>query len=78
MEGYSTYFEKEGTSYDYPSLIFAGKTRPEVLDSILATRGSSSVWIMYDFENFHGNEGEPGARNFAYLDGHVGELKLSE
>ncbi len=33
--------------------------------------GSSSVWIMYDLESFHGQPGQNGSRNYAYLDGHV-------
>ncbi len=66
---WETYFEKEGTSYEYLVWV-AGKTRQEVLDHPLAG-GSSKVWIMYDFKSFHGPPGENGSRNFAYLDGHV-------
>lgn len=76
---YESYFDKEGTSYDYPSMFFAGKTRPQVLDSSLfAQQGSGSVWIMYDVWHFHGPEGEATSRNFAFLDGHVGEIKVAE
>jgi prepilin-type N-terminal cleavage/methylation domain-containing protein/prepilin-type processing-associated H-X9-DG protein len=69
-EGWETYFQKEGTSYEYLVWI-ANKTRQEILDSRLVVAGSSSVWIMYDFESFHGSPGENGSRNYAYLDGHV-------
>ncbi len=76
---YETYFAKEGTSYDYPSLFFAGKTRPQVLDDpFLGAGGSSAVWIVFDYGSFHGAEGEISARNFAYLDGHVGALQVPE
>jgi prepilin-type N-terminal cleavage/methylation domain-containing protein/prepilin-type processing-associated H-X9-DG protein len=69
---FESYFDREGLSYEYPSLILAGKTRPEVLDDpILAYGGSGTVWIVYDFGPFHGPPGESNARNFAYLDGHV-------
>ncbi len=68
-DAWETYFEKEGTSYEYLVWI-AGKTRQEILDSPLAN-GSSSVWIMYDLVSFHGPPGENGCRNYAYLDGHV-------
>jgi prepilin-type processing-associated H-X9-DG protein len=61
-----TYFELEGLSYEYASLL-AGLTRPQVLDY----RGSTEIWVMYDFEAFHGPPGENGCRNYAYLDGHV-------
>ena len=62
-----TWFDREGLSYDYPSIMYAGKTRPEVLDD----RGSSELWVMFDFESFHGSRAENGSMNFAYLDGHV-------
>jgi prepilin-type N-terminal cleavage/methylation domain-containing protein/prepilin-type processing-associated H-X9-DG protein len=68
-EDFETWFEREGLSYEYPSFIFAGKTRPEVME--LAQRGSSDIWIVYDFGAFHGPKGQDGARNYAYLDGHV-------
>ncbi|HMP06751.1 MAG TPA: hypothetical protein PJ982_10405, partial [Lacipirellulaceae bacterium] len=66
---WQTYFDKEGTSYEYLVWI-AGKTRQQVLDHPLAA-GSSTVWIMYDYKSFHGSPGENGSRNYAYLDGHV-------
>ncbi len=73
-EEYETYFEKEGLSYEYPSLALANRTRPEVLD----TKGSSEIWIVYDFGAFHGPPGQNGARNFAYLDGHVDAVIVAE
>jgi prepilin-type N-terminal cleavage/methylation domain-containing protein/prepilin-type processing-associated H-X9-DG protein len=69
-----TYFEKEGLSYEYPTLALADRTRPQVLDQ----RGSGEVWIVYDFQPFHGTAGENGARNFAYLDGHVDAVVVAE
>lgn len=75
-EGLS-YFEKEGISYEYPANTgtYAGKrgqpslakkTRQKVMDG----RSSSTVWISYDFEAYHGTEGEDGSRCFVYADGH--------
>ena len=69
-----TYFEKEGLSYEYPTMALAGRTRPEVLDY----KGSSEIWVVYDFNAFHGTPGENGARNFAYLDGHVDAVIVAE
>lgn len=67
-----TYYEKEGLSYEYPSRILAGKTRQQVL---VDRRGqavpATLVWIAFDFEDFHGPQGEDGSRNFLYADGHV-------
>jgi prepilin-type N-terminal cleavage/methylation domain-containing protein/prepilin-type processing-associated H-X9-DG protein len=68
-----TWFEREGLSYEYRSLL-AGRTRPEVLEFA----GSTQIWVVYDFEDFHGAAGENGSRNFAYLDGHVDAVIVSE
>jgi prepilin-type N-terminal cleavage/methylation domain-containing protein/prepilin-type processing-associated H-X9-DG protein len=63
------FFEKEGLSYEYPSLILAGKTLPEVEDRVKA--GSHMVWLLHDFHTFHGEKGSERSRNFLYADGHV-------
>lgn len=69
---FSTYFEREGLSYDY-KLTLIGKTRQEALDEPINSYDGSSghLWVVYDFDAFHGEKGELTARNFAYLDGHV-------
>ena len=71
---HETWFEREGLSYEYPSTYLAKRTRPEVLD----IRGSGEIWIVYDFGAFHGSPGENGARNFAYLDGHVDAIIVAD
>jgi prepilin-type N-terminal cleavage/methylation domain-containing protein/prepilin-type processing-associated H-X9-DG protein len=76
-EHYVTWFEKEGLSYEYPPE-FAGKTRQEILDFPLTPGGSGTVWIIYDFAAFHGTPAEAGARNYAYLDGHVDAIVVLE
>lgn len=76
---YETYFEEEGLSYEYPTLRLANKTREQVRKSRQGDeRSSSRVWIVYDFEPFHGPEGEDGSRNFLYLDGHVDALIVAD
>lgn len=70
-EVFETWFDKEGVSYEYPSAQLAGKTRQEVLDTPFGPIGTHRLWIVYDFESFHGAKAEDGARNYAYLDGHV-------
>jgi prepilin-type N-terminal cleavage/methylation domain-containing protein/prepilin-type processing-associated H-X9-DG protein len=72
---YTTYFEKEGLSYAYTALLW-DKTRPEVLDDSFG--GSATVMIVFDFRPFHGNPGDDGSMNFAYLDGHVDAVIVSE
>jgi prepilin-type N-terminal cleavage/methylation domain-containing protein/prepilin-type processing-associated H-X9-DG protein len=75
---FETWFDKEGLSYEYPSIHFAGKTRPEVLDMPLVGGSSGLVLVVYDFKAFHGPPGENGSRNFAYLDGHVDAVIVAE
>jgi prepilin-type processing-associated H-X9-DG protein len=74
-----TFFLQEGLSYEYPASRFANKTRDQVRISRRGNeRSSSRVWIVYDFEPFHGPEGEDGSRNFLYLDGHVDALIVAD
>lgn len=81
---YETWFEREGLSYEYPTMLFVnldtkiGRTRQEVLDHPLATAGSGTVMVVYDFQAFHGPAGENGSQNYAYLDGHVDAIIVQE
>jgi len=78
--GYVTYFDAEGTSYEYDARRAANKTRQQLLmrGDANEPRSSTVVWIVYDYLPFHGPEGEDGARNFLYLDGHVDALVVAE
>jgi prepilin-type N-terminal cleavage/methylation domain-containing protein/prepilin-type processing-associated H-X9-DG protein len=71
---HDTYFEQEGLSYEYHRYRAANKTR----DQVRIERSSSRVWIVNDFDPFHGPKGEDGSRNFLYLDGHVDALIVAE
>lgn len=90
----------EGTSYEYPARRLtrtespSGKTVGRTREEALLYRGnpgsSAKLWVLYEFEAFHGgvtwfdnsadsefNERPTppeGARNFLYLDGHVENL----
>ena len=77
-EEFDSYFEREGISYDYPSIVLAGRTRQDVLDTRFGQRGSGEVWIVYDFGSFHGPKEQDGSRNYVYLDGHVDAIVLAE
>jgi prepilin-type processing-associated H-X9-DG protein len=71
------YFPREGISYEYRSLQFAGKTRPQALVSPFGNnqpRPSDEVILMNDFDPFHGAKNQDGARNALYADGHVESL----
>ena len=63
------YFAREGLSYEYDATRLAGKTRAELTE----TKPSSSIWVAYDFDAFHGDRRSPGSRNYLYLDGHVSQ-----
>ncbi|MFO0896981.1 MAG: DUF1559 domain-containing protein [Pirellulales bacterium] len=63
------YFAREGLSYEYDATRLAGKTRAELTE----TKPSSSIWVAYDFDAFHGDRRAPGSRNYLYLDGHVSQ-----
>lgn len=63
------YYEREGTSYEY-NVRLGGQ---RVLRGRFAeVMGSTRVPVFYDYEEFHGGPGQPGARNFVFVDGHVG------
>jgi len=73
------YFNNEGLSFEYPSFRLEGRTRQDVLETRRGeVRGSGEVWVVYDYESFHGSPGTDGARNFLYLDGHVDALVVAE
>lgn len=58
------YFEREGSSYEYNQRLNGRKIDRGRTFSFM---GSTRIWVMYDYEDFHG----PGIRNFVYLDGHA-------
>ena len=76
---YETYFGQEGLSYEYPNLKLANKTRDQVrLGRTQDERNSGRVFIVYDYQPFHGSKGDDGSRNFLYLDGHVDALIVAD
>lgn len=44
----------EGTSYEYPKLRLANKTREQALTYRGSQAASSKLWVLYEFEAFHG------------------------
>lgn len=58
-----------GLSYEYPALTLALKTQEEV--EARRNRGSSEIWVLYDFNPVHAPAGDPRSRNYLYADGHV-------
>ena len=56
----------EGTSYQYPTLRLAGRTRAQVLTSRRSGQSlaSTRLWVMYEYEAFHA----PGYATYLRLD----------
>src|SRR5690606_29112865 len=56
------YQPKEGLSYEYPAIRLAKRTRQQVLkDSRGNVLPSATVWIAFDFDEFHGPKGMNGS-----------------
>jgi len=84
---YESYYDQEGLSYEYPNLKLANMTREQVRmgrrisqsgDVKYSELSSTRVFIVNDFQPFHGPKGDDGSRNYLYLDGHVDSLLVSE
>ena len=68
----TTYFESEGSSYEYMEQL-GGK---RVDKSFLSTKlklSESDVHVIYDYDHFHGDPLRTGSVNYLYADGHVGD-----
>lgn len=71
-----SYYESEKSSYEYRSFL-AGQSIDEVTNRMNRhgnrTVADNAVWLMRDYDNFHGPGGSPGSRRYLYVDGHVGD-----
>jgi len=66
-----TYFQSEGSSYEYHSML-GGK---KVGDNFLSENyGEANTPVMNDYKPFHGRPGESGAMNYLFADCSVGDL----
>jgi prepilin-type N-terminal cleavage/methylation domain-containing protein/prepilin-type processing-associated H-X9-DG protein len=66
------YYEREGSSYEYNGHV-AGR---KVSDTFLTRRWSEAkLFVLFDYEPFHGEPGRPGCTNYLFADGHVGDLE---
>jgi prepilin-type N-terminal cleavage/methylation domain-containing protein/prepilin-type processing-associated H-X9-DG protein len=78
--GAYTYFDREGSSYEYNTFINAfdgGDQFSEVLAEAKRRFGidQNHVRLFNDFEPFHGVKGKPGSCNYLFGDWHVGDLE---
>jgi prepilin-type N-terminal cleavage/methylation domain-containing protein/prepilin-type processing-associated H-X9-DG protein len=62
------YYPKIGISYEYPDTKVGGMTIPQLTAN---GKGTSTIWMAYDYSNFHGPAGSPYSRNYLYADGHI-------
>lgn len=73
-----SYFESERSSYEYRFQL-GGSTTAEVAARFARFLGDpipdNTIWIMRDYNNFHGPGGKPGARRYLYVDGHVTDFE---
>ena len=66
------FYESEGSSYEYHTVL-GGET---VSQSFFSKRfDDSKIWVMHDYEPYHGDAGTPGAANYLFADLHVGDLQ---
>lgn len=73
--GYETYFDREGSSYQYnPFIVLLAGTRTTV-KAPYSMGHPELVTILDEYEAFHGKTGTPGAMNHLFADGHVGALE---
>ena len=55
-------FEREGSSYEFNGFM-------------LRVNDRSRAMLMHDYRPYHGTAGTPGAANYLFADGHVGDLQ---
>ena len=69
-----SYYETERSSYEYRSRM-AGYTMQVLLNVfrrwVDASAAENTLWLVRDYDNFHGKAGASGSRNYLYIDGHV-------
>ncbi len=75
-----SYYQSERSSYQYRDrirVVLGGQRLDRVLNEIEQRRDreipENTFWLMTDYNNFHAPGGEPGARRYLYVDGHVAD-----
>ncbi|MFZ0034938.1 MAG: type II secretion system protein [Sedimentisphaerales bacterium] len=71
------YFVTEDSSYGYNTQL---GDKPVSASRLVEMSGEKerNIEVMYDYVPFHGEAGKPGAKNYLYADGHVGDLGRQE
>lgn len=73
-----SYFQSERSSYEFRTQL-GGRNTKEVAARMNRRSNravaENMIWILRDYDNFHGQAGEPGARRYLYVDGHVADFE---
>ena len=73
-----SYFQSEGSSYEFRRG-FGGLVSDRLSYRYERSRrrkvANHMLWIMRDYNNFHGEGGERGSRRYLYVDGHVTDFE---
>lgn len=73
-----SYFESERSSYEFRFQL-GGMTTQEAANRFSQftdrTVAENTIWILRDYDNFHGPAGKPAARRYLYIDGHVADYE---
>lgn len=75
-----SFFQSEKSSYEYRMFPPLGGRTVQDLATRMSQFGDrvvaeNQVYIMRDYNNFHGKAGKPGARRYLYVDGHVTDFE---
>lgn len=89
-EGFETYFEREGASYElntFSQILYEDAGNPALRERKVLFKdfveqaetrmrtSANRLRVFNDWEPFHGSPGKPGNRNFLFADWHVGDLE---
>lgn len=73
-----SYFDTERSSYQFRSYL-SGYSMHVITNQyrrwIDESTSTNSIWLIRDYDNFHGEPGGSGARNYLYSDGHVEDFE---
>jgi len=70
-KAFGSYFEGETLSYEY-NMSLGGK--PVEQNFLYPNLGVAGIFVLTDFDAFHGNKGDTRAVNILFVDGHVGNI----
>ena len=73
--GYETYFDREGSSYQYSPYLSARYAFQQLKDTTPAKMGHlNDMPIMFDYEPFHAKKSQPLSTNYLFPDNHVADM----